>query len=146
MISSTHNTTNIQAETILPDHAFENALKLADRIYIAITKFTIELDKELSDYEKTPAPSLSPNALKQIHFFKINLDALTLRSDKLLEKIEIVRASYEISRLSFEHIEERLAMAREGTLIDELQTKLLRLLRRKKRVKQQWERAKKRLV
>ena len=61
---------------------------------------------------------------------------------KLFEKIKIARASYQNSRLTFEQIEERLAMAREGTQIDELQTKILRLIRRKGRLEQQWKETK----
>ena len=142
MLSSTLNTTNSQAATILPDHAFENTLKLADRLYIAIAKYNSEMDKELSDCEKKSALQHNSNAQKQIYFFRTNLDAFKSRSDKLFEKIEIARASYQNSRLTFEQIEERLAMAREGTQIDELQTKILRLIRRKGRLEQQWKETK----
>jgi len=142
MLSSNLNTTNSQAATILPDHAFENTLKLADRLYIAIAKFTSKLYKELSDCEKKSATSPNPSTQKQIYFFRRNLDVFKSRSDKLFEKIEIAKASYQNSKLTIDQIEERLAMAREGTQIDELQTKILRLIRRKGRLEQQWKETK----
>ena len=146
MVNSSKETFDDINESLLPDSAFENTLRLAKTLHAEIVKFITQFDHDLSLDEALALKEITIRAAIQNYFFRKNLNICIVKSTDLLQVIEKASINCSSGDKSATPDQHKLKAAQQQIQIDELQTITIELLEIRKMLELQWSETRYRML